>query len=430
MKRIIALVMALITLAGMVACNAEAPAADANSTQPTVQATEQPAATTQARPYEGVSLTLWMCPMASIDEDKAFWQEHLEGFTEETGAAVNVEIVDWSELDTKLHTGWMSGNWADVTYLYPTHIYDGSTGGFLEPLDEYWSAEEIADENYWDTLEFNGKHYGAPFAGASADRVYTYNMDILNECGITQVPTTWDELLTTCAAIKEKRPDVYPFMINLTGAEGYSNGLMNFIFQAGGALTSADGETCTVNSPEVRRALEFMMKLFDNGYWSKDSLGLDADTVREMFREQKIAITNTMYPVNYFGDVSFNWIGSTAMKDTQDGVFNAIDCLAVNAASKNKQAAVDMLKYMRRAEAMDDYNAKIYIGNGHMLDSWKASQTDPRIADVIAHPERARLVGPTKYTNLVDILFKYMQLMITGDITIDQLQERVMADVG
>lgn len=416
MKRIITMMLTLIMVFSLVGCGA-APTEETNS-----EAGE--------RPYEGVSLTLWMCPMSSIDEDKAFWEDHLKGFTEETGAEVTVEIIDWSELDTKLHTGWMSGNWADVTYLYPTHIYDGATGGFIEPLDEYWTEEDLADENYWDTLAFNGKHYGAPFAGASADRTYVYNMDILNECGVTETPTTWDELLDVCAAIKEKRPDVYPFMINMAGsAEGYSNGLMNFIFQAGGALTSADGETCTVDSPEVHRALEFMMKLFDNEYWSKDSLGLDADTVRQMFCDQKIAITNSMYPVKYFGDCSFNWVGTTDMKDAQYGVFNAIDCLAVNAQSKNKQAAVDMLKYMRSAENMDDYNSQIYIGNGHMKDSWKADEVDARVADVAAHPERSKLVGPNKYTNLVDVLRKYMELMVAGEITVDEVQQRVMTDV-
>lgn len=422
MKKLLVLLLAVIISLNMISCSSNSPTPN-NEIKPSNTETE-------SLSYKGVKLTLWMCPMASIDEDKAFWEEHLKGFTEETGAEVTVEIVDWSELDTKLHTGWMSGNWADVTYLYPTHIYDGATGGFIQPLDEYWSEDEIADENYWDTLSFNGKHYGAPFAGASADRTYVYNMDILNKCGITETPTTWDELLEVCATIKEKQPDVYPFLVPLAGSgDAYSNGIINFIFQAGGALTTADGETCTIDSEEVHRAFEFMMTLIDNDYWSKDALGLDSDTVREMFRNQKVAITNTMYPVNYFGDVDFNWVGTTAMKDKQDGVFNAIDCLAVNAGSANKQAAVDMLKYMRRAENMDDYNAQIYVGNGQMLKSWAAAEPDPRVADVAAHPERARLISPNKFTNLVDVLIKYMQLLVTGDITIDELQERIMADV-
>lgn len=420
MKKIVALLLALTMVFSMCACG--------KTTKPAEVPAEAPKA--DAKIYDGVALKLWMCPMASIDEDKAFWEGKLVGFEEKTGADVTVEIVDWSELDTKLHTGWMSGNWADVTYLYPTHIYDGATGGFIEPLDEYWSEEEVADENYWDALTFNGKHYGAPFAGATADRTYTYNMDILNECGITETPTTWDEFLETCAIIKEKRPDVYTFLVNFAGsAECYSNLLVGSVFQAGGAFTTPDGETCTVDSPEVLKALEFIKALVDNGYLSQDCLGLDADTVREMFRQQKVAITNTMYPINYFADVDFNWVGTTAMKDVQDGVFNAIDCLAVNARSNNKEAAVAMLKYMRSAECMDDYNAQIYVGNGQMCDSWAAAEADPRVSDVAAHPERAMLVGPNRFTSLADVLVKYLQLMVAGEIGPEEFQARVMADM-
>lgn len=379
--------------------------------------------------YDGVKLKLWMCPMASIDEDKAFWEDQLVGFEEETGADVTVEIVDWSELDTKLHTGWISGTWADVTYLYPTHIYDGATGGFLEPLDAYWSDEEVADENYWDALKFNGLRYGAPFAGATADRTYTYNMDILNECGITELPTTWDEFLNTCAVIKEKRPDLYTFLVNFSGPECFANLFVSSVFQSGGTLTTEDGETCTLDTPEVKAALDFIKAMIDGGYLSQDALGLDADTVRELFREQKVAITNTMYPINYFADVDFNWVGSTAMKNTQEGVFNAIDCLAVNAQSKNKEAAVAMLKYMRSAKCMDAYNEQIYVGNGQMCDSWKAAESDSRISDVVSHPERARLVGPNKFTNLSDVCYKYLQLLLSGDITVEEFQTRAMADI-
>lgn len=66
--------------------------------------------------------------------------------------------------------------------------------------------------------EVDGTVWAIP-APWSARAMY-YNKDILDAAGVTEVPTTWDELKAACEAIKSYDDSIYPWGIDMTTDEG------------------------------------------------------------------------------------------------------------------------------------------------------------------------------------------------------------------
>ena len=80
MKKLLALLLALVMVIGMVACGAkEAPKADAPATQPAADApADDTPAADSAKPYEGATVTWWHYPFTG--EDQGYWDERAAVF--------------------------------------------------------------------------------------------------------------------------------------------------------------------------------------------------------------------------------------------------------------------------------------------------------------------------------------------------------------
>jgi ABC-type sugar transport system permease subunit/ABC-type glycerol-3-phosphate transport system substrate-binding protein len=124
----------------------------------------------------------------------------------------------------------------------------------------------------WDEAVFNDPHtgsrtlYGIPFN--ADDRALLYNKDILvrhgytNEFGEARPPRTWEELEEMAVAMTER--DARGTIQTIGFIPNFGNSwLYLYGWQAGGEFMSADGRTCTLNSPELVRALEFMTRIYD-----------------------------------------------------------------------------------------------------------------------------------------------------------------------
>lgn len=406
MKKWIALLIAALLILSMTAC-AEA----------------------AALPYEGVKLKAWLAPMQRDDLDQAFWESQFAKFTEATGAEVECEVVGWGDIATKYVTGFMSGDAADVMYTVNSVLYDLISQGFLLDLNAYWTEEEIADENYWDITEYDGKHYYVPFVGAGGFRCYCYNMDILKAAGVTELPTTWDELLDVCEKVHTANPDVYTFLLPMTGNNNAAHYSFNmFLYQAGGSLMNEANDAYTLNTEAGKEALSYLKTLVDKGYISTDCLGMEEANTNDLFVEGKAAISIISQPYTIMGD-AFEWACSTEMANQKSAVYNAVDTIAVNANSANKEAAVALMKFMRSAEVMQAYADEGFYQNGPILKSYpNLLSDDPHMTEVNAHPERSMImpIGP-QLSTVYESIKTNVQLVVMGSSTVEEALENMQA---
>lgn len=77
----------------------------------------------------------------------------------------------------------------------------------LMPAEEYTSDAVKAKiiPSFWESNAIDGTVWALPIPASC--RSLFCNMDLLSEAGVTAPPTTWDEVLTACQAVKDKFGD-------------------------------------------------------------------------------------------------------------------------------------------------------------------------------------------------------------------------------
>lgn len=109
----------------------------------------------------------------------------------------------------------------------------------------------------------DGKIYGLPFAAEGS--VLVYNKGLFEQAGLDpdSPPTTWDEIYEAAAAINELGDDTYGFYFSGACAGCNAFTFLPYIWASEGDVLSADYSQPTVDSPEVKAALEFYKKMWD-----------------------------------------------------------------------------------------------------------------------------------------------------------------------
>ena len=210
MKRIIALALAAVMALSLAACGAkkeEAPAASA-------PAASAPAASAPAA--EKVEVNMIAAQYGTQTAD--WWADFVEKFNA-ANEDINlvVDVVSWNDIYTVVNTRIANGEAPDLLNI--DVFADYQADGLLLPAEDWCSAEtyakffpsflaeSVVDDVVWAVPDL-----------ASARALY-YNKDILDAAGVA-VPTTWDELVAACEAIKAYDSNIYPWGVDMTTDEG------------------------------------------------------------------------------------------------------------------------------------------------------------------------------------------------------------------
>ena len=199
MKKIIALLLALVMVMALAACGASEPApTDAPKTDEPV-ATEGNAA--EPKKYEGVEITYWS--MWSAGEPQALViEEAAAAFEAETGAKVNIE---WKGRDVKtlLSAALEAGEKFDVFdddytrigQVYAPYTYDLTEMAAAAGYDKIGYA--CFNDQAIEWAGFLNSIVEQPNIGG-----IFYDKDAFAAAGIDTVPATWTEFLAACEKLK------------------------------------------------------------------------------------------------------------------------------------------------------------------------------------------------------------------------------------
>ena len=104
--------------------------------------------------------------------------------------------------------------WAGTVTMEPVF------NGYLAPISDYWSPEEIEMLAFPEELTWNGKVWAVSFYTTICPMVY--NKEIFEKAGLNpeNPPKTWDEYLVACEKIK--KAGYVPFAIGASGGFGFS----------------------------------------------------------------------------------------------------------------------------------------------------------------------------------------------------------------
>ena len=276
MKKIIALLLVLVTLLSLAACGAKEPAATEAPKGDAPAATEAAPAETvdennplYTKPTENVNLTVWYA-VSGVTAEK------FEALVNEYAAAnpnVSIELSyagSYADAANKISANLLTNTAPDVALTTAAPMFTGDRGDYtIETLiqDPAFDADGIYD-GVWEYAMWQGRICALPY-GISVPVLY-YNKDIAKAAGLdleANPPKSWDELY----AIAEKA------VADGHAAIGFDVNDVAWLFksmlaQNGNSIIEVDGDDVepVYNAPEAVEVAEFWKKLIDNGVMPVD----------------------------------------------------------------------------------------------------------------------------------------------------------------
>jgi multiple sugar transport system substrate-binding protein len=211
--------------------------------------------------------------LASINQ----WGEE-NGVTLEVVAEIDVPTMNdrlMAAVESKVLPDLSAVAGGRVALHYPAGIYADVSELFNEFDEQYGGYFRAASQ----TATIDGTQWVIPFS-VDTSLMY-YRQDILDEKGLT-IPTTWAEYAQTMLAAQNP-PETYGAGIALNKEASDANSTFTMMLYAhGGHYVAEDGKTITINSPETRDWLNFVIndmynqKIFPPGAFEWDNASNNA----------------------------------------------------------------------------------------------------------------------------------------------------------
>lgn len=374
---------------------------------------------------EKTDLLLWLPPYATGGEalDQEWWTETLAPWAEENNVNLTIEITPWGNYEEKYLTAFSSGQGPDVGYMYLEMYNDFIDMGALEPLDAYFTEEDTADYIYYDLGYVKGGQYALPFIVGNA-RILYFNMDILEQAGVTELPKTWQDLVDVCTQVKEANIEgVMPFAQEWADpAIGALNNIYYpYLWQAGGDIFNENGEVALLENDAAVKAAQFVYDLrYTSGVLPEESMAMTGNDVRDQFAAGNIAVASmSANNASLFDEAGINWEFVPSLEDETQATWIAADSLVMNAASEHKELAAALMKHITSPEIMEKFHSE--LSPFPPINKSEEFLDNERFKDMYADETYLRTlpVAPNSF-KVMDSLYKNLQLMMLGDLTPEQ----------
>ncbi|MGI5471415.1 extracellular solute-binding protein [Streptomyces sp. CA-132043] len=221
---------------------------------------------------------------------KVYWADVKKEFEKANkGYKVDVQVVNWNEIDKTVKNMIQAGNEPDLL----------QTGGYADKVadDLLYKADEVLSPKTRANLiptfakagEVKGTQYGIPWVSSS--RVLFYNKEVLKKAGVKTPPKTWDELADAAKKIKSAKAAETPYALPL-GPEEAQGETMMWELGNGGGYTDASGKY-TIDSPKNVETFGWLKShLVDPGLTYANPASTDRKTAFADFAAGKVGMLN------------------------------------------------------------------------------------------------------------------------------------------
>ena len=337
MKKFLAMALALAMSLSLVACGPK----------------DQPAASGSNAGDEPVALDIII---SQYGNKTAEWWKQFEADFEKDNANIdlNIEIVSWNDIYSVVNTRIGSNEQPDILNI--SGFADYVADDLLMPAKDYVSekTQKALVPSFWESNAIDGTVWALPILASC--RALFVNQDILDEAGVA-VPKTWDDVMTACAAIKEKKPDVTPWALDISTDEGQA-AFSYYSWNFGGGFTN-DKDEWALNSPENIKAVEYIAELYNSGYCNASPSTDTRYPLQDAFNAGSLAMmigpfnmTTADTKVNYtIADLPTNTGTSTAL-----GVCDQLMVFKDEEAKNQEARTAAITKFFDAFYDMDTYS--------------------------------------------------------------------------
>ncbi|OGS17720.1 MAG: hypothetical protein A3J83_03995 [Elusimicrobia bacterium RIFOXYA2_FULL_40_6] len=338
----------------------------------------------------------------------------------------------------KIMTGLVMGTGPDV-FLWWAGINELYQKGLLCTLDENIKKYNVDMKKYFSCLPdyytFDGKLYAMPLQ-INTNCLF-YNKDLFDKEKIAY-PTdkwAWEDLYN--AAIKFNKDTNGDGMRDQFGILSINTDI--FIMQNGGNVIDYKKKQCTVNTPEVREALEFMFKLRkDGGPTAAERASFyQSDRTSIPFLSGKIAMEQCpSWVLSECKNIKkFKWDVAPMPVPPKRKSVHVFDeaCLAISKNTKNPEAAFRFISFYCGEKGM-----KIFAEGKNGIPANKVAAYGTFITPppkgikyfVDAAEKATAPIWPKELSNrkYYEPFDKYNSMIWLGELTIDEAIKRTLKD--
>ena len=244
------------------------------------------------KPYEGVTLNL----ASQNDQFAAVLAAIAPEFEAQTGAKVNVDILSYPELLTKITADYV-GHTKGYDLATVDIVWSGqfAEAGYTVDLTDWIKrdAAEIKVDDIYPSLMsslggYKGKQVAFPFAGYA--NVLAYRKDLYEAAGL-KPPATMEDFVADALKLTDKSKKAYGFVANGQKGPAVAQDWMQYNRQFGGSILDKDGKP-TLNSPANIASVVAYKKLFDDAA-PPGAADYDWGGREESFRQGSVANMQT-----------------------------------------------------------------------------------------------------------------------------------------
>ncbi|WP_411286036.1 extracellular solute-binding protein [Lapillicoccus sp.] len=305
----------------------------------------------------GTTITYWASNQGtSLDNDKQVLAPELEKFTTATGIKVNLEVIGWNDLQTRIQTAITSGSGPDVLNIGNTWAASLQATKAFMPYDEA-AMKAIGGKDKFvkpalDTGGAAGQDVTSVPLYGLAYGLY-YNKAMFKTAGLNP-PKTWEEMVSAAQKLTDPAKGTYGFSL----AAGSYTENVHFAFingsQNGGQWFDTDGKPTFTTDPNVQGVLRYLDLMQKDKVVNTSNAQYDNGTKAvNDFATKKVAMILNQNNAD-------NSIVSNGMKSDEYGVvpfpapaggqkiatFIAGINLSIFKNTKNKDAALQFVKFM------------------------------------------------------------------------------------
>jgi multiple sugar transport system substrate-binding protein len=252
----------------------------------------------------------------------------------------------------------LANDYPDVTTCPQNRVGEWAANGKLAAGNQYIPESVLNQYNKTRLLSVtynNGRIYGLPFS--TVVRAVAYNVDYFTKAGIkppqkAEDAWTWEQLVAAAQKAQAASGAKYALQFEKPSFDGW----LPFIYQAGGQLMSDDYTRPMLNTAQVRKALEWTVKLHRDGIaapgvieGTEDPTRLFASGLTTMWLGTGHWIMDALDPRMKY-KYSFTWMPQEAQVATTVG---GLDVVAFKGS--HPKEAWDLLLYLGSPGPMAGY---------------------------------------------------------------------------
>lgn len=312
-------------------------------------------------------LTIW------VNGDKGYNGIEKVGKKFEADTGIKVTVAHPDQVEVKFQQTAATQNGPDIMMWAHDRFGEWAKAGLISPITP--SAEEQAKfaKVGWDAVTIDGKIYGYPVAVEAVSL-------ICNNKFVKSQPENFEDLIKLGDELKSQgvKPIIWAyatpyFSYPLVAAQG------GYAFKKieGGYDVKDTG----VNNAGAKAGMQFISDLITKGYMEE---GADYGVMEAQFTKGKAAciINGPWGWPNYDqAKVDFSVYKLPKLGGQPAKAFVGVTAMALNAASPNKELAVEFLEnYLLTAEGLDAVNNDKAVGVAALNEFQQKLDKDPRIA--------------------------------------------------